>query len=854
MAGSRVTRLPRLNDTSLYESLPNMGKLSSEDQRSPSRTQNRASLPALSPSPRPGAAKTNGMESPRMFDEVELTEEEILALELKAVKNERSALISDLNTIKTEHTESGADIQRDDLLKMERHLEFKKQKYNEIHEEVIAKEKELQKLENMATDSRLRVPEEMEPEQARINKLRSEMESLEAELVEAEAKNRLYTLLGERPRREHMAMEKKVREAREMKEDCLEDHASLTSHMHDMRAAREESEKKLAQMKAQYQQGKSDWDRKLSLRKKEVAELRRRQQREKEKEDHKRAKEREKEERERRVQAAQQMQLEAYEMQCAALAPKIEAMEASWNRLRSISGAQTTEEVINYFFSLRSKEENMRELVSQAEKREAKAKQTLAEMLDARSEMFETALAGQDGTFEEHKSRIDDAERRLTQARKRFNRLRAVCISAEQGVKFLLARLMVALEEPVDDPDMKAMLASLQGGSKAYPKGSGKAEKPTEDGIGAEDEDAEGEQNRIDDVDFFPNLVDTVSRVGDRLNKLLVIEEEFKAAPPPEPEPEPEPHPEPLPESEHETAAVDEGKEAEGEMEGQDGDQPPKPDAEEEQAQTEETEAEAPAEAESTEGAVKEDSKAGADEESSGEENAEAKESSGGDEGEEQESPDGGIAAEENEQETEKAATKAMEDEPEGGETGEPGGPTNESAEEEAAEAEQVDAEVKDVPESENEQEPEATEAEPLQEPEPQTKPEPALSDTHESLTEEELQWKLLKQETKLAKGMKRTEWSGPYWVKTVTGSPIMPGMEASKRKKGKKKKDQPQPDLTRILGYTGSDVEEDEATEEEEDENDEEWDGFVDRDFIKHRSMKMTLKAQAMAHGPGRM
>lgn len=80
---------------------------------------------------------------------------------------------------------------------------------------------------------------------------------------------------------------------------------------------------------------------------------------------------REKEERERKVQATQEMQLEAYELQCAALAPKIEAMEASWNRLRSISGAQTTEEVIDYFFSLRRKEENMRELVAQVGRRPA---------------------------------------------------------------------------------------------------------------------------------------------------------------------------------------------------------------------------------------------------------------------------------------------------------------------------------------------------------------------------------------------------------------------------------------------------------------------------------------------------
>lgn len=35
--------------------------------------------------------------------------------------------------------------------------------------------------------------------------------------------------------------------------------------------------------------------------------------------------------------------------QVAALAPKIEAMEASWNRLRAISGAETPEQVIEYW-------------------------------------------------------------------------------------------------------------------------------------------------------------------------------------------------------------------------------------------------------------------------------------------------------------------------------------------------------------------------------------------------------------------------------------------------------------------------------------------------------------------------
>lgn len=35
--------------------------------------------------------------------------------------------------------------------------------------------------------------------------------------------------------------------------------------------------------------------------------------------------------------------------QVAALAPRVEAMEAQWNRLRAISGAETPEDVIAYW-------------------------------------------------------------------------------------------------------------------------------------------------------------------------------------------------------------------------------------------------------------------------------------------------------------------------------------------------------------------------------------------------------------------------------------------------------------------------------------------------------------------------
>lgn len=68
------------------------------------------------------------------------------------------------------------------------------------------------------------------------------------------------------------------------------------------------------------------------------------------------------------------LEQEAHEMQIQELAPKIEAMEASWNRLRTITGADEPEEVIAYWEGLKSKEENMRQLVANAETNESNVK------------------------------------------------------------------------------------------------------------------------------------------------------------------------------------------------------------------------------------------------------------------------------------------------------------------------------------------------------------------------------------------------------------------------------------------------------------------------------------------------
>lgn len=74
-------------------------------------------------------------------------------------------------------------------------------------------------------------------------------------------------------------MEGKVKVARATKDDAVEDHATLTQMMHDMRAAKEEAERQLAQMKKILEDAKKDWLKKMKDRKKEVQELKRRQER-----------------------------------------------------------------------------------------------------------------------------------------------------------------------------------------------------------------------------------------------------------------------------------------------------------------------------------------------------------------------------------------------------------------------------------------------------------------------------------------------------------------------------------------------------------------------------------------------
>eukprot|EP00955_Chlamydomonas_euryale_P116450 366417-Chlamydomonas_euryale.AAC.18 len=193
------------------------------------------------PAPRPGAPGTHArpghVETPRDFED-ELTEEELLRLELEKVKHERMMLMQSIASAKAQSGKqqsnfgvvrqqirallvwqgrfcevgaltryvpflagtAGGEAQQNDIKQLRKELELKKAKLNELSEETRRKEKSLDRQRDENTDAVRMTPAAMSEENDYIANLKDEMKRIDEDLTEAEAKNRLYYLLGERTR------------------------------------------------------------------------------------------------------------------------------------------------------------------------------------------------------------------------------------------------------------------------------------------------------------------------------------------------------------------------------------------------------------------------------------------------------------------------------------------------------------------------------------------------------------------------------------------------------------------------------------------------------------------------------
>jgi len=118
--------------------------------------------------------KTSGMETPRGELE-ELTEEELLKLELEKVKMERKTLVHSILAARDQAGTAGGEAQHNDIKSLRREIEMKKAKLNELREETRRKENAINKINDEKTDAKRLTPGELSEENNYIQQLQDKM-------------------------------------------------------------------------------------------------------------------------------------------------------------------------------------------------------------------------------------------------------------------------------------------------------------------------------------------------------------------------------------------------------------------------------------------------------------------------------------------------------------------------------------------------------------------------------------------------------------------------------------------------------------------------------------------------------
>jgi DNA repair exonuclease SbcCD ATPase subunit len=133
---------------------------------------------------------TNRLDTPRGHEE-EITEAEELRQALSAVKKDRAELLHSLAHIKANLVGSGGgEAQALQLQQLEHELEVKKLTLNELRTSQKKLEKKIGDIKTQISDAKLLTPGGYDNEILEIKSLMADIQHLEEDLIEAEAKNR----------------------------------------------------------------------------------------------------------------------------------------------------------------------------------------------------------------------------------------------------------------------------------------------------------------------------------------------------------------------------------------------------------------------------------------------------------------------------------------------------------------------------------------------------------------------------------------------------------------------------------------------------------------------------------------
>lgn len=386
------------------------------------------------------------------WQEEEPTEEEKLRAQLERVKAENANLLRSLASVRSGTGGiSGGELQRKDIQDLRNEVESKRIRLSELRQANMERQDLLDILQLTLRDWKHLVPTEENELRTRIDQLEKSLIYCEEEAQAIEVKNKQYSLLERRTRREKEASEQEQCATKELKDACKEDLDSLTQRIHQARSLKETAERALSKAVVTKESIRKDWNRKLHDRRKEVEEI-----------EKKKAlvaeaaaaaaklaacKERAEAERLAALNKSKEARVEA---RFSSVIPRLEVLEGLWSRIRALSNAREEKDIVQSLKHLQERHHHLEELLALAKGKESLAQQEVNDLRNDLDVLNEMASIGSHDTLEdaeELRNRVLKAEQTCKERENQLDRLRQICALAEQGLNAILNRAEAFVKE-----------------------------------------------------------------------------------------------------------------------------------------------------------------------------------------------------------------------------------------------------------------------------------------------------------------------------------------------------------------------------------------------------------------------